>query len=165
MNHNKLICVSTAPAEFCPEKNVTCTCMCYRGLASCFLTKLSLQYLLAHADLTEATSERTKNLYDLDLHQGKNTHRNNLKLRITHSSKDSHVRLRHRLQHFCPAMIPEQMTNYRDRRGTQRQFSEKYLFGRRVEIQNFWNICCKISCLHASPKIFEQIKNGILAHF
>ena len=68
MNHNKLICVSTVPAECCPEKNVTCTCMCYRRLASCFRTKLSLQYLLAHADLTEATSERTKNLYDLDLH-------------------------------------------------------------------------------------------------
>ena len=34
-------------------------------------------------------------------------------------------------------------------RGTQRQFSEKYLFGRRFEIQNFRNICCKISCLPA----------------
>ena len=30
----------------------------------------------------------------------------------------------------------------------------KYLFGRRFEIQNFWNICCKISCLPASPRIF-----------
>ena len=43
-------------------------------------------------------------------------------------------------------------------RGTQRQFSEKYLFGRRFEIQNFRNIRCKISCLPASPRIFEHLK-------
>ena len=41
----------------------------------------------------------------------------------------------------------------------------KYLFGRRIEIQNFRNICCKISCLSASPRIFEHLKNGIIAHF
>ena len=41
----------------------------------------------------------------------------------------------------------------------------KYLFGRRFEIQNFQNICCKISCLSASPRIFEHLKNGIIAHF
>ena len=50
-------------------------------------------------------------------------------------------------------------------RGTQRQFSEKYLFGRRFEIQNFRNICCKISCLPASPRIFEHLKNSKIAHF
>ena len=38
----------------------------------------------------------------------------------------------------------------------------KYLFGRRFEIRN---ICCKISCLPASPRIFEHLKNGIIAHF
>ena len=32
----------------------------------------------------------------------------------------------------------------------------KYLFGRRFEIQNFRNICCKISCLPNSPRIFEH---------
>ena len=50
-------------------------------------------------------------------------------------------------------------------RGTQRQFSEKYLFGRRFEIWNFRNICCKSSCLPASPSIFEHLKNGIIAYF
>ena len=41
----------------------------------------------------------------------------------------------------------------------------KYLFGRRFEIENFRNICCKISCLPASPRIFEHLKQGIIAHF
>ena len=41
----------------------------------------------------------------------------------------------------------------------------KYLFGRRFEIYNFRNICCKISCLPASPRIFEHLKSGIIAHF
>ena len=44
-------------------------------------------------------------------------------------------------------------------------FSGKYLFGRRFEIYNFRNICCKISCLPASPRIFEELKNGITVHF
>ena len=39
-----------------------------------------------------------------------------------------------------------------------------YLFGRRFEISNFRNICCKISCLPAFPRIFEHLKNGIIAH-
>ena len=43
-------------------------------------------------------------------------------------------------------------------RGTQRQFSKKYLFGRPFKIENFRNICCKISCLPASPRIFEHLK-------
>ena len=42
---------------------------------------------------------------------------------------------------------------------------EKYLFERRFAFQNFRNICCKISCLPASPRIFEHLKNGIIAHF
>ena len=41
----------------------------------------------------------------------------------------------------------------------------KYLFGRRFEIYNFRNICCKISCLPASPRIFERLRSGIIAHF
>ena len=41
----------------------------------------------------------------------------------------------------------------------------KYLFGRLFEIQNFRNISCEISCLPASPKIFEHLKNGIIPHF
>ena len=41
----------------------------------------------------------------------------------------------------------------------------KYLFGRRFEIQNLRNICCKISCLPASPRIFEHQQNGIITHF
>ena len=44
-------------------------------------------------------------------------------------------------------------------------FFGKYLFGRRFEIQNFRNICCKISCLLASPRIFEHLKKGVIAHF
>ena len=30
---------------------------------------------------------------------------------------------------------------------------------------NFRNICCKISCLPASPRIFDHLKNGTIAHF
>ena len=33
----------------------------------------------------------------------------------------------------------------------------KYLFGRLFEIYNFRNICCEISCLPASPRIFEHL--------
>ena len=39
----------------------------------------------------------------------------------------------------------------------------KYLFGRRFEIQNFRNICCKISCLPVSLG-FSNIY-GLIAHF
>ena len=45
----------------------------------------------------------------------------------------------------------------------------KYLFGRRFEIYNFFNlrstICCKISSLPASPRILEHLKPGITALF
>ena len=41
----------------------------------------------------------------------------------------------------------------------------KYLFGRRFEIENFRNICCKISCLPACPRIFEHLRDGTIAHF
>ena len=41
----------------------------------------------------------------------------------------------------------------------------KYLFGGRFEIYNFRNICCNIFCLPASPRIFQHLKNGIIAHF
>ena len=40
----------------------------------------------------------------------------------------------------------------------------KNMFGTRFEIQNFRDICCKISCLPASPRIFELLKKGIIAH-
>ena len=49
--------------------------------------------------------------------------------------------------------------------GHPRSIFGKYLFGRRFEIQNFPNISCKIYCLPASPRIFEHLKNGIIAHF
>ena len=41
----------------------------------------------------------------------------------------------------------------------------KNLFGGRFDILNFRDICCKISYLPASPRIFEHVKNGIIAHF
>ena len=31
--------------------------------------------------------------------------------------------------------------------------------------QNFRNVCCKTSCLPASPRIFEHLKNGKIANF
>ena len=31
--------------------------------------------------------------------------------------------------------------------------------------RSFGTFCCKISCLPASPRIFEHLKNGITAHF
>ena len=52
-----------------------------------------------------------------------------------------------------------------NRQGQQTTIFRKYLFGRRFEIYNFRNICCKISCLPVSPRIFEHLKNGIIAHF
>ena len=33
----------------------------------------------------------------------------------------------------------------------------------RQTIYNFRNICCKISCLLASARIFEHLKNGLIA--
>ena len=39
----------------------------------------------------------------------------------------------------------------------------KYLIGSRFEIYNFRNICCKIFCLLASPRIFEHLKIGLIA--
>ena len=41
----------------------------------------------------------------------------------------------------------------------------KYLFGRRFQIYNFRNICCKISCLPASPRISNIQKWYTVAHF
>ena len=34
-----------------------------------------------------------------------------------------------------------------------------------TSIFNFQNIFCKISCLPASPRIFEHLKKAIIAHF
>ena len=49
-------------------------------------------------------------------------------------------------------------------RGTQRQFSENMCSEDDLRFR-ISNICCKISCLPASPRIFEHVKNGIIAHF
>ena len=45
-------------------------------------------------------------------------------------------------------------------RYTQRQFSEN-----NCSEDDFRNICCNISCLPASARTFEHLKNGITAHF
>ena len=45
-------------------------------------------------------------------------------------------------------------------RSTQRQFSGYICSEDEFEIRNFRNICCKISCLPAFPRIFEHLKNG-----
>ena len=50
-------------------------------------------------------------------------------------------------------------------RGTQRQFSENICSEDDSRSGNFRNICWKICCLPASPRIFEHLKNGIIAHF
>ena len=50
-------------------------------------------------------------------------------------------------------------------RGTQRQFLENICSEDGLRSRNFRNICCKISCFPASPRIFEHLKNGIIAHF
>ena len=50
-------------------------------------------------------------------------------------------------------------------RGTQRQFSENICSEDDLRSRIFGNICCKISCLPASPRIFEHLKNGIISHF
>ena len=49
--------------------------------------------------------------------------------------------------------------------GTQSQFSENICSEDDLRSSIFGNICCKISCLPASPRIFEHTKNGIIAHF
>ena len=53
----------------------------------------------------------------------------------------------------------------RNRQGHPTTIFGRYLFGRLFEIENFRNIFSKISCLSASPRIFEHLKNGIIAHF
>ena len=55
-------------------------------------------------------------------------------------------------------------TNYGD---DQRQFSENICSGKTIwdlEVSEHLS-CCKISCLPASPRIFEQLKNGLIAYF
>ena len=51
------------------------------------------------------------------------------------------------------------------RQGQPTSIFGKYLLGRRFQIQNFRNSCFKVSCLTASPRIFEHLKTGIIAHF
>ena len=50
-------------------------------------------------------------------------------------------------------------------RKNRKDHSSPLLFGRRFEIYTFRNICCKISCLPASLRIFKNLKNGIIAYF
>ena len=54
---------------------------------------------------------------------------------------------------------------HRKNQGRPTSIFGKYLFGRRFETWNFRNICCKISCFPAFPRIFEHLKNGVIAHF
>ena len=57
------------------------------------------------------------------------------------------------------------MKKYDTKQGHPTSIFGKYLFGRRFEIRNVRNICCKMSCLPVSPRIFENLINGIIAHF
>jgi len=50
-------------------------------------------------------------------------------------------------------------------RGTQRQFSASIFSKDDLRSRTIRNICCKIFCLPASPRIFEHLKNGTIAHF
>ena len=51
-------------------------------------------------------------------------------------------------------------------RGTQRQFSENICSEDDMRSRIFGTLFCrKISCLPASPRIFEHLKNCIIAHF
>ena len=34
-----------------------------------------------------------------------------------------------------------------------------------LDLKFLEHICCKISCLPASPRIFEHLQNGIITHF
>ena len=64
----------------------------------------------------------------------------------------------------APAMISQYWSS-RTGPGAPNVNFGKYLFEDNFEIQNFRNICCKISFLPVSPRIFEHLKNGIIAHF
>ena len=67
---------------------------------------------------------------------------------------------------MCYGIIMASLNNDRQTlQGRPTTIFGKYLFQRRFAIYNFQNICCKISCLPASPRIFEHLKNGIIAHF
>ena len=50
-------------------------------------------------------------------------------------------------------------------RGNQRQFSENICSEDDLRSRIFGTFHCKISCLPASPRIFEHLKNGMIAHF
>ena len=66
-----------------------------------------------------------------------------------------------------PGLVPYYIQNLINR-GTRRQFSENTCSendSRSKLKKNFRNIYCKMSCLPASPRIFEDLKNSIIAHF
>ena len=73
------------------------------------------------------------------------------------------------LESFCHAIYGDKNGiaefNQRRKQGHPTTIFGKYLFGGRFEIHNFRNICYKISCLPAPPRIFEHLNNGIIAHF
>ena len=62
-------------------------------------------------------------------------------------------------------MLLADNTKFIIKQGHPTSIFEKYLFGRRFEIYNFRNICCKISCLPACPRIFQHKKKGMISHF
>ena len=50
-------------------------------------------------------------------------------------------------------------------KGTQRQFLENICSEHDWRSRIFGKFVVKISCLPTSPRIFENLKNGIIAHF
>ena len=54
--------------------------------------------------------------------------------------------------------VPKSARKYKRNQGHPTTIFVKHLFGRRFEIYKFRNICSKISCLPASPRIFEHLK-------
>ena len=79
-----------------------------------------------------------------------------------------HNTKKHRVSRFCCYFLKKGIKKVRclfSYQGHPTTIFGKYLFGRRFEIQNFRKICCKIYCLPTSPRIFEHLKHGIIAHF
>ena len=50
-------------------------------------------------------------------------------------------------------------------RGIQRQFSENICSEDDLRSRIFGTFVAKISCVAACPRIFEHLKNGVIAHF
>ena len=91
-----------------------------------------------------------------------------LHLKMDRSDKNNqHFFRRGFVTSHASSQILSIVSNHQNRikiRGTQRQFSEISVRKTIWDLE-FSNICCKISCLPASPRIFEDLKNGIIAYF